>query len=254
MTMRAALALLAVVLARAQAPEPQFDAAAVARGRAAFQSTCGFCHGEDATGGRAPDLVRSTVVSHDRNGDQLGPLIRNGRPDQGMPASPALTAAQISDIATFLHAQAFAALRSARVPSDYPASKLLTGNAAAGKAYFAAHCASCHTPAGDMAAAVRKLSPIDLQQRIVYPAGGRGAADARTATITLPDGRTVEGRVAHEDEFEIAIVARDGWYQSWPRASVKLAIHDPLAAHRALTEQYTDADIHNLFAYLNTLK
>ena len=248
--MRVALIVLAAAsIGRAQ--EPRFDAAAVARGNATFRSTCGFCHGEDATGGRAPDLIRSAVVSHDRDGDQLGPLIRNGRPDQGMPASPALGAEQIADIATFLHAQAYAALRSSSVPKDYPAAKLLTGNAATGKAYFAAHCAACHSPAGDMAAAVHKYGPVDLQQRMVYPAGGRGAA--RTATVTLGDGRMLEGRLAHEDEFEIAVVGSDGWYRSWPREAVKVVVHDPLEAHRKLMEQYTDADIHNLFAYLNTL-
>lgn len=248
--MRALFALLALSFAQAQ--QLHFDAAAVARGRSAFQGTCGFCHGADATGGRAPDLIRSAVVSHDRDGDQLGPLIRNGRPDQGMPASPALSAAQIGDITVFLHAQSYAALRSSSVPADYPVAKLLTGNAAAGKAYFGAHCATCHSPAGDMTAAVRKYGPVDLQQHLVYPAGGRGSV--RTATVTLPGGGTVEGRLAHEDEFEIAVVGRDGWYQSWPRGSVQVAIHDPLAAHRALMEQYTDADIHNLFAYLITLK
>jgi cytochrome c oxidase cbb3-type subunit 3 len=35
---------------------------------------------------------------------------------------------------------------------------------------------------------------------------------------------------------------------------VKLEVHDPLAAHRELTGKYTDADLHNLFAFLETLK
>jgi cytochrome c oxidase cbb3-type subunit 3 len=248
----AAALLLSAAAALPQQQAPRFDAAVVERGRVAYRANCGFCHGEDATGGRAPDLIRSAVVGHDTGGDEIGPLIRNGRPAQGMPAFPALTAGQISDISTFLHSQAYAALNSAHVPADYPLAKLLTGNAAAGRAYFGAHCAGCHSPTGDLAGIARKYSPIELQQRMVYPAAS--PKTERTATVTLPDGQILEGRVAHADEFDIAIIGKDGWQRSWPRNTVKVEIHDPLEMHRTLTEQYTDADIHNLFAYLETLK
>src|SRR4051812_10364020 len=94
---------------------------------------CGFCHGEDATGSRAPDLVRSTVLAHDENGSLLAPIIRNGRPDKGMPAFSSLSENQIADIVAFLHGRAYQALHSAHVPGDYPAAKLLTENADEGK-------------------------------------------------------------------------------------------------------------------------
>jgi cytochrome c oxidase cbb3-type subunit 3 len=74
------------------------------------------------------------------------------------------------------------------------------------------------------------------------------------ATVTPRDGQAVEGTVEHNDEFEIAIRGKDGWYRSWPRSEVKVEIRDPLAAHRALMEKYTDRDIHDVFAYLETLK
>lgn len=245
-------ALWCAVAAAAQPRAPEFDRAAVERGRAQFKSSCGFCHGEDATGNRAPDLIRSAVLSHDINGDQIGPVIRNGRPDQGMPAFSTLTAQQVSDIAAFLHSQAYAALQSNRVPRDYPLAKLLTGNAEAGKAWFngTGGCAACHSPAGDLAGVARKYSPLDLQQRFLFP----GAGVKMTATVTLGDGQAVEGVVEHNDEFEIAVRGKDGWYRSWPRSQVKVEIHDPLAAHRALMDKYTDRDIHNVFAYLETLK
>ena len=242
----------AAMTAAAQPRAPEADRAAVERGRAQFKSSCGFCHGDDATGNRAPDLIRSAVLGHDTNGDQLGPVIRNGRPDQGMPAFATLSAQQVSDITMFLHNQAAAALQSNRVPRDYPLAKLLTGNAAAGKTWFdgAGGCASCHSPTGDLKGVAHKYSPLDLQQRFLFP--GTGAK--MTATVTLRDGQVVEGVVEHQDEFEIAIRRKDGWYRSWPRNEVKVEIHDPLAAHRALMEKYTDRDIHNVFAYLETLK
>jgi len=250
--MRVALCLALASTLCAQPNQPKLDAAAVARGAAQFQSSCGFCHGDDATGNRAPDLIRSVTLNHDKDGDVLGPVIRNGRPDKGMPGFPTLTAKQIADIVVFLHSQALAALRSNGVPRDYPLAKLLTGNAAAGKAWFngAGGCSGCHSVTGDLAGIARKYSPLDLQQRMLYP-GGRTTV---TATVTLPDGHAMQGPVVTNDEFDIGITGPDGWYRSWPKSAVKVELHDPRTGHRELMEKYTDADIHNVFAYLETLK
>ncbi len=230
------------------------DPAAVGRGRALFASTCGFCHGADATGARAPDLVRSTLVVHDQGGDVLGPMIRNGRPEKGMPSFATLKDDQLSDIIAFLHHQARAALHSAHVPGDYPVAKLLTGNADAGRAYFngEGHCAQCHSPSGDLAGIAKRLSPVDLQQAMVYPS--RDKAPERSAKITLKDGTTYEGPILHEDEFRIGIRCADGWYRSFERDAVTISVDDRLQAHREITEKLTDTDMHNLFAYLETLK
>jgi cytochrome c oxidase cbb3-type subunit 3 len=236
----------------AQGGKVEFDAAAVARGKTQFKSSCGFCHGDDATGNRAPDLIRSPTTNHDVNGNLLVPIIRNGRTDLGMPAFATLPESAVNDIIVFLHKQAYSALHSANVPSDYPVAKLLTGDAGEGKAYFggAGGCSGCHSPTGDLAKIASRYKPVDLQQIFVYPSAGR----RRTATVTLPDGTTMEGSIKHADEFTVAIVGPDGWYHSWPRDRVDVEIHDSLAAHRALVEKYTDRDIHNLFAYLETLK
>ena len=232
--------------------QPKSDAAAVERGRSEFKSSCGFCHGEDATGNRAPDLVRSPSVSHDVDGEVVGPIIRNGRADKGMPPFATLSANQIADMVQFLHRQAYDALHSNSVPRDYPLKKLLTGSVDAGKAYFqgAGGCAGCHSPTGDLKGVAAKYSPLELQQRFLYPSG----SGKRTATIVLPNGQTMQGTVVQVDEFDIAITGKDGWYRSWPRSQVKMEIRDSLAAHRALMEKYTDQDIHNLFAYLETFK
>jgi cytochrome c oxidase cbb3-type subunit 3 len=238
--------------ALAQSAKVEFDAAAVARGRTAFKSSCGFCHGDDATGNRAPDLIRAPDTSRDVNGNLLRPIIRNGRTDKGMPAFSTLPDTTVNDIIVFLHSQAYTALHSARVPNDYPVAKLLTGNAAEGKEYFngPGGCSGCHSPTGDLAKVASRYKPVDLQQIFVYPAASR----RRTATVTLPDGTKIEGAVKHADEFTVAIIGPDGWYHAWPLDQVQVEIHDSLSAHRALVEKYSDRDIHNLFAYLETLK
>jgi cytochrome c oxidase cbb3-type subunit III len=226
------------------------DDAAVQRGRKQFEQACGFCHGADATGGRGPDLIRSPLVAHDQKGDLIGEVIRNGRPDKGMPPLPA-TNEQVADIAAFLHARAQEAIQSSGVPSDYPVEKLLTGNVQAGKAFFegAGGCKNCHSPTGDLAGLGTKYSSIELQARILYPAGKK-----KSAVVILPSGEQVRGTLVHVDDFMVSLRDESDWYRSFSRSKVKVEIQDPLQAHRKLLEKLTQADMHNLFTYVYSLK
>jgi cytochrome c oxidase cbb3-type subunit 3 len=228
----------------------EVDKAAAERGKGEFISACGFCHGNDATGNRAPDLVRSPLVNHDEKGNLIGPVIRNGRPDKGMPGLP-LKDSQISDIAAYLHLRIAEGLSSAGVPRDYPLKKLLTGDAVAGQAYFegAGGCAKCHSPTGDLKGIASKFSPLVVQHRILSPPGPKPTAD-----VTLPTGEKISGTLVSIDEFDVAIRDGEGWTRSWPMRSVKVEVHDPLQGHMDLMTKYKDADIHNVFAYLETLK
>src|SRR3954469_25090335 len=99
------------------------------RGRAEFAQSGGFCHGPNASGGtHGPSLIRSGVVRHDENGNLIGAVIRDGRPDQGMPAIQ-LTPAQVADVVAFVKSRVAAAdLRSANRPVQGSGDKLLTGN------------------------------------------------------------------------------------------------------------------------------
>jgi len=231
-------------------PQSVSQDAAVERGHKQFEQACGFCHGPEATGARGPDLVRSPLVAHDVKGDKLGEIIRLGRPDKGMPAMP-LTDEQVLDIAAYLHARAAEALNSGGVPSKYPVEKLLTGDPGAGKVFFngAGGCKNCHSPTGDLATIATKYSPIDLQAHMLYPGGKR-----TIVVVTLPSGKQVKGPLAHADDFVIALHDASGWYQSFSRDRVKVELQDPLTAHRELLDKLTQADVHNLFAYLESLK
>jgi cytochrome c oxidase cbb3-type subunit 3 len=249
----AGLVLLLGVQNSAAKQQAQADAdvaAAAERGRKQFVQSCGFCHGADATGARGPDLMRSPLVAHDVKGDQIGQVIRQGRPDKGMPAMP-LSDAQILDVAAFLHARAAEAARSSRVPEVYAMEKLLTGNAGAGKAFFngAGGCTKCHSVTEDLAGIASKRNPMELEARMLYPGGKH-----RTAVVTLVSGEQVKGPVEYADDFVVAVRDEKGWYRSFQRDSVKVEIQDRLAGHRELLNRLTQADVHNLFAYLETLK
>lgn len=245
-----ALLLLVGAVNSPARPQAELPDPAIERGHKQFEQACGFCHGPDATGARAPDLVRSALVAHDVKGDLIGGVIRHGRPDKGMPAMP-LTDAQVSDIAAFLHARAAQALNSSGLPTGYPIEKLLTGNADAGKAFFngPGGCNKCHSASGDLDKVAGKYSPIELEAHMLYP-GGRHT----TAVVTLPSGEQIKGQVVHVDDFEIGLRDASGWYRSFSLEHVKVELQDPLAAHQEMLGKLTQAEMHNLFAYLATLK
>jgi cytochrome c oxidase cbb3-type subunit 3 len=232
----------------------EYPAAQVERGRIQFQKTCGFCHGPDANGGATgPNLIRSTAVRHDEKGDQIGPVIRNGFPEKGMPAFQ-LSNDQIMDIVAFLRFRLDESDRrsAAQAGPGYSLAKLLVGNAKTGKEFFygAGKCSSCHSPTGDLKGIAGKYPPTQLQARLLYPRRGQRS----TATVTDASGKQYTGEIRLLSHYDIAIVDGAGWYHSWPIHSVKVKIDDRLSAHRQLLSVMTDADMHNLFAYLETLK
>jgi mono/diheme cytochrome c family protein len=240
-------------------PQREVDPAAAERGRAVYGTYCAFCHGQDIRGGDGgPSLLRSALVLDDQQGELIGPVILQGRPDRGMPRVD-LTPGQVADVAAFLH--------SFRV-NGYDASRqrpetIVVGDAAAGAAYFTARCASCHAADGDLRGIATRIgNPRTLQQIWLMPgSGGRGApppANARPprATVTLASGEQVEGEIERLDDFAVSIRRDDGSRQSWRIAdgSPRVDVQDPLKAHRGLLAIYSDADIHNVTAYLVTLK
>jgi cytochrome c oxidase cbb3-type subunit III len=226
---------------------------AAKRGQQQYTKSCAFCHGANGDGGaEGPSLIRSALLRHDNNGDLIGPVIREGRPDKGMPAVP-INAAQIADTVAFLHAELKRLDRtSPGKPSrdHFTLDLLLTGNAVSGKQYFngAGGCSGCHSPTGDLAGISKKFAPAELQTRFLYPIG-----KLPSVTVTLASGSKVEGTLVLMDAFNVSLKDRDGWTHTWPLSAVKVEIKDPLAAHRELLKTITSADIHNLFAFLVTL-
>jgi cytochrome c oxidase cbb3-type subunit 3 len=241
-----------VAWGQSRPPEPTRSASPAERGRAQFGQSCAFCHGPNANGAtHGPSLIRSAVVRHDENGNLIVPLIREGRPERGMPAI-ALSPGQAQDIVAFLKSRiAVADIRSANRSLRSDSDKLLVGNAAMGKAFFEGPggCTACHSTSGDLAGIADKYPAAVLQSRLLYP-----QLKQRTATITDSEGKQHSGTLVSLSNYDVAIQDTDGWYHSWPLSAVKVGVKDPLAAHRKLLDRYTDSDMHNMLAFLETLK
>ena len=201
-------------------------------------------------GETGPNLTRSAIVADDVGGDKIGPVIRDGRADKGMPPFR-LSDADLAAIVAFIHDQ--------KIKSESPgarrsvnAADLQTGNADAGRQYFngAGRCATCHSPTGDLAGVAKRLQGLELLQRMLYPSNGRGA----TVTVTLPSGENIAGALAYRDEFTIALTDASGRYRSWPTRQVTFVVNNPVEAHAEQLGKYTDDDMHNVLAYLQTLR
>jgi cytochrome c oxidase cbb3-type subunit 3 len=231
----------------------------VQAGRVVFSSQCGFCHGRDAMGGETgPDLTRSALVAEDVRGDKITPVIHTGRVDKGMPPFN-LPDADVAAVVAFIHDTKVKADSFEGGRRSVDVADLQTGNTQAGQQFFngPGGCAKCHSPTGEFAGLATRLQGLALMQRMLYPGGrGRGGAGPAlpVATITLPSKQTVTGKVVYQDEFTIAITDAAGWYRSWPASQVKISVSNPLDAHIAMLPKYTNDDLHNVLAYLQTLK
>jgi cytochrome c oxidase cbb3-type subunit 3 len=162
-----------------------------------------------------------------------------------------LSSEEISSVVAFIHSQKAKVESQVGGRRGVDAADLQTGDAEAGKRYFngAGTCSSCHSPTGDLAGIASRLKGLQLEQRMLYP------EDAQSKiTVKLPGGQTVSGTLAYKDEFTVALRDASGNYRSWPADAVKYTIEAPVEAHVDLFGKYTDADIHNLMAYLQTLR
>jgi mono/diheme cytochrome c family protein len=250
----------AAITPRTAYPErPPGDPAAIERGKALYGVNCQFCHGADTRGGDSgPSLLRSSIVLDDQQGERIAPVVQDGRPDRGMPKFT-FSEAQIGDLAAFIHTFKAAGYDESRLKPP----SIIVGDAKAGEAFFAAKCAACHRATGDLRGiATRIADERMLQQTWLMPgSGGRGGAPRValkpvTVTVTLPSGEKIDGTLDRLDDFVVSLTAADGTHRSFRTVgdTPKVDVHDPLQPHKDLLRTYADSDIHNVTAFLVTLK
>lgn len=251
-------------LAQAQpGAAPKFDVAAVERGKNAFTVACGFCHGSNARGGEGgPDLIRSVLVLDDESGREIGAFLRVGRPGSGMPAFD-LPSPQVDDIVTFLHSR----IAAAAFRNTYQIGNILVGDATAGEVFFngGGRCNTCHSPSGDLKGVGAKYEAVNLQLKFLMPrSGGRGSGERGgpvqgppiNVTVTLPAGEIFRGALVRITDFDVTLRDQSKVARSFARNGdvPKVELTDPLQHHLDMLTKYTDKNIHDLTAYLVTLK
>ena len=249
---------------------PPGDPALIARGNSVYGIECRSCHGADLRGGDlgGPNLLRSQVVLNDQEGEIIHPIINGSL--QGMPAIK-MSDEDVKAVATYIHSIVATARGQGAPPAGPPVVlNVLVGDVPAGQAYFAAKCGACHSPTGDLAGIGTRV-PDAMQLQNLWVAGGggrggRGGGDAAragglsrreaTATVTLPSGQKVEGRLDRIDDFTVTVTMEGGVARTFRRDGdvPKVEVHDPLEGHQNLLPVYTDKNIHDVTAYLATLK
>jgi cytochrome c oxidase cbb3-type subunit III len=229
----------------------------VARGKQVFSVNCSFCHGSDGRGGEGgPNLLRSPMVLNDRQGEIIAAVVLNGRIEKGMPKFN-LPRESVTDIAAYLHS-----IKLGKA-NDFNPRMVLVGNAAAGKAYFNGKggCTRCHSVKKDLAG-VGAMDPKTLQD-MIFAGGATGmlgvpaaTAPPRTVTVTFPTGESVTGKLISLDDFIVVLSDADGRRRSIRRDGElpRVEVIDPRQAHLDMIRQWEDRDLHNVTAYLETLK
>jgi mono/diheme cytochrome c family protein len=241
------------------------DAAAADRGRAVYAAECINCHGTKGRGGDdgdGPSVVRSEMMARDRYGNLLGPFLKAGHSTQSGKPSSSFTDEQVVDLSHFIHQRIFETLRSS---PTFDIQDILTGDAAAGRAYFngAGRCTQCHNVQDDLADVGSRLEPPALQQRFLFPASrgrrsftGPSSSGAKTmVVVTLPSGQSVAGELERVDDFNVSLRDQEGEYRTFKRSKGVTVVQDnPYQAHIDLLDTITDKQIHDVVAYLETLK
>jgi cytochrome c oxidase cbb3-type subunit III len=228
-----------------------YPPALIESGGLLFRQDCSFCHGRDAGGGESgPDLTRSKLVTEDRGGDKIGSVVRNGRLEKGMPRFE-VSDQEVSGLVAFIHTQQIEAAKKKGRRSGVDVSDLQTGNAEAGKQFFngAGGCSTCHSPTGDLARIASRYEGLKLEEQMLYPKQAKSKV-----TVTLSSGQSITGTLEYLDEFTVGLIDPSGVYRSWKSSDVEYKVDAPVNAHVELFGKYTDDDIHNLMAYLQTLR
>jgi len=251
---------------------PPGDPEVIARGKPIFITNCSSCHGADLRGGvtGGPNLLRSGVVLMDQHGELILPIVRGARAERGMPPLPQLTDDDVKAVAEYIHSIVATSRNQGAPPeSDTPPPNALVGDAKAGEVFFAAKCSSCHSPTGDLAGIATKVDEAKALQTYWVVGGGGGGRGGRggqaaetsdrrtvTATVTLANGEKVTGQLARLDNFFVTLLLDDGRLRTIRRegALPKVEVKDPLEFHKNLPAMLTDKDMHDVTAYLATLK
>jgi len=201
-------------LAKSARPDEQ----QVAEAKQTFEATCAGCHGLDGRGGERGPNIATRQEGARKTDVQLLKILRNGIPASGMPSFANLGNAKLAAMLVYLRS----------LQGKGPAA-VVPGNPKAGEALFfgGAHCSDCHMVQGkggfigpDLSVYAAGSSVDEIKTAIVSP-GGRDPSRVRgLVTITLHDGKRLEGIIRNEDNFSVQVQSLDGSFHLVQKSEV----------------------------------
>ena len=234
------------------------------RGRSLYDGNCASCHAADLRGvlNNGPNLLRSPVAMDDQHGELIGASVSKHNPPLTLvPGDMTALSEYIHSILATMGAQGSP---PGRIPTGLQLN-VLVGDPQAGKAYFDAHCSSCHSASGDLKGIGTKYEdPRSLQDAWVSgasssnPFAGRAGGAGGQVTVTMPNGQKTEGKLVRQDDFDVVMTLADGTRRTIPiENGVQVDVADPQAAHKKMVLELDDPEnknMHDVTAYLATLK
>jgi cytochrome c oxidase cbb3-type subunit 3 len=233
------------------------------RGQTLYSANCAGCHAEDMRGviGKGNNLLRSAVAMDDQHGELIIANLAKHNPPVTLVGADGVAASE------YIHSVLATMGSQGSPPGRNPVGlqlNVLVGDAQAGKTYFDAHCASCHSITGDLKGIGSKYDdPRALQNAwVAGSAGGGGRGGGRgggKATVTMQNGQKLEGSIVREDDFLVVLALPDSTRRYMPIVNgwPKVDVEDPQAAHKKMILELDDPhnkNMHDVTAYLATVK
>jgi cytochrome c oxidase cbb3-type subunit 3 len=217
-------------------------------GRRTFESSCAPCHGLNGKGGEhAPDIATSPEIMRLSDSETLK-ILREGKPQAGMPPFARLGAAKLSDLLNYL--------RLLQGKSKMPA---MVGSAEKGKEVFSGKggCSQCHMVGGsggflgpDLSDYGAMHSADEIREAIVS-AEKRPGVHKGLARATTRDGRQISGLVRNEDNLSVQLQAQDGAFYSLEKSDlVELAYASEPVMPGDYSSKLSKSELDQLLGYL----
>ena len=242
----------------------------IAHGKTLYDVDCQKCHGADLRGTTQGgiSLLRSQIILSDQEGELIKPILAGSLKNNGMPAIN-MTAADLTALATYIHSVIATEKGQGAPPAPgVEAPSALVGDAAAGKVFFDAKCATCHSITGDLQGYGTKYPDAKTAQNLWVSGGGAGrrgrgaaasgATDPRavTVTVTEPSGESTQGTLLLIDDFLVSLTESDGTVRTFRRDGdvPKVELKDPMQGHKTLLDTMNNKEMHDVTAYLESVK
>jgi putative heme-binding domain-containing protein len=233
----------------AQVDDHTYAAADIQAGFRIYSGQCQLCHGPNGDQIAGVNLARQKFKRAVSDED-IKATVTGGVPSAGMPAFR-FQPNELNAVVAFI-----------RSGFDTSATPFKLGDAARGRAVFEGKggCTACHRPQGEgrlnapsLAEVGASRQPAEIQRYLLEPDKAMLAINRR-ATITLKDGRRLEGRRLNEDTFSVQLRDEGQRLHSISKADIRSYELARTSAMPSYAGKLSESELSDLMAYLVSLK